>query len=37
MNSYITGKIIKELRESKKITQLKLANLINVSNKTISK
>lgn len=37
MNSYITGKIIKELRESKKITQLELANLINVSNKTISK
>lgn len=37
MNSYVTGKIIKELRESKKITQLELANILNVSDKTISK
>ena len=37
MNNYITGKIIKELREKKKMTQLELASIINVSDKTISK
>lgn len=37
MNNYITGKIIKELREKNHLTQLELANLINVSDKTISK
>lgn len=37
MNNYITGKIIKELREKEKLTQLELANIINVSDKTISK
>ena len=37
MNNYITGKIIKELRENKNMTQLELANIINVSDKTISK
>ena len=37
MNNYITGKIIKELREKKKVTQLELANIISVSDKTISK
>lgn len=37
MNNYITGKIIKELREKKKLTQLELANIIKVSDKTISK
>lgn len=37
MNNYITGKIIKELREKKKLTQLELANIIEVSDKTISK
>ena len=37
MNNYITGKIIKELREKEKLTQLKLANIIGVSDKTISK
>ena len=37
MNNYITGKIIKELREKKNMTQLELANVINVSDKTISK
>lgn len=37
MNNYITGKIIKELREKKKITQLELAKMIEVSDKTISK
>ena len=37
MNNYITGKIIKELREKEQLTQMELANLINVSDKTISK
>ena len=37
MNNYITGKIIKELREKQQLTQLELANIINVSDKTISK
>lgn len=37
MNQYITGSTIKELRESKKLTQNKLAKLLNVSDKTISK
>lgn len=37
MNHYITGKIIKELREKRKLTQLELATRLNVSDKTISK
>ena len=37
MNNYITGKIIKELRENERLTQIELANIINVSDKTISK
>ena len=37
MNNYVTGKIIKELREKQNITQSQLANIINVSDKTISK
>lgn len=37
MDSYVTGKTIKKLRESKNMTQLELANIINVSDKTISK
>lgn len=37
MNSYVTGKIIKKLREKKGVTQLELANNIGVSDKTISK
>lgn len=37
MNNYVTGKTIKQLREKKGITQLELANIINVSDKTISK
>ena len=37
MNNYITGKIIKELREKEKLTQSDLAKIINVSDKTISK
>ena len=37
MDYYITGKVIKHLRETKKMTQLELANILNVSDKTISK
>ena len=37
MNNYVTGKIIKELREKQNITQSQLASIINVSDKTISK
>ena len=37
MNSYITGTMIKHLREAKKLTQEKLANQMNLSAKTISK
>ncbi len=37
MNNYITGKIIKELREKANLTQMELAKNINVSDKAISK
>ena len=37
MYNYITGKIIKELREKKGLTQVKFADMIRVSDKTISK
>lgn len=37
MNNYVTGKIIKELREKEQITQMELANMIGVSDKAISK
>ena len=37
MNNYITGKIIKELREKQGLTQAGLANIIGVSDKTVSK
>lgn len=37
MNQYITGAIIKRLREEKNMTQAELAELIGVSDKTISK
>ncbi len=37
MNTYITGTTIKNLRESKGLTQLQLADIIGVSSKTISK
>jgi len=37
MNSYVTGQTIKSLREAKGMTQAELANLIDVSDKTISK
>ena len=37
MNQYITGAIIKNLREKRHITQAELAKNLNVSDKTISK
>ena len=37
MNEYVTGKIIKELREKLHLTQVELAEKIKVSDKTVSK
>ena len=37
MNQYVTGAVIKELREKNKLTQLELADKLNVSDKTVSK
>lgn len=37
MNNYITGAVIRKLREKKGITQSALAEKINVSDKTVSK
>lgn len=37
MNQYVTGAVIKELREKNKITQLQLAEKLGVSDKTVSK
>ena len=37
MNQYVTGTVIKELREKCKLTQAELATKLNVSDKTISK
>lgn len=37
MNQYVTGAMIRRLREGKKMTQLQLAEKLNVSDKTISK
>lgn len=37
MNNYVTGKIIKELREKQNLTQIEFAEDIGVSDKTISK
>ena len=37
MNQYVTGTLIKELREKMNFTQAELANKLNVSDKTISK
>ncbi len=37
MNQYVTGTMIKRLRESKSMTQQQLAEKINVSDKTVSK
>ena len=37
MNSYVTGNVIKELREKCQLTQVELAEKIGVSDKTVSK
>lgn len=37
MNQYVTGAIIKKLREEKRITQAELAEQLHISDKTISK
>lgn len=37
MNQYVTGSVIKELRENYHLTQAELAERLNVSDKTISK
>ena len=37
MNKYVTGAIIKQLREKRNITQSELAKTLNVSDKTVSK
>ena len=37
MNQYITGTAIKELRERRSMTQLQLAGILGVSDKTVSK
>lgn len=37
MNQYVTGKTIRELREKQGMTQLQLAEKLNISDKTVSK
>ena len=37
MNQYVTGAVINELREKNKMTQLQLAEILGVSEKTVSK
>ena len=37
MNQYVTGEVIKKLREKNKMTQLQLAGKLGVSDKTVSK
>ncbi len=37
MNNYVTASTIKTLREKKKMTQEQLANILSVSDKTVSK
>ena len=37
MNTYVTGTIIRQLREERKLTQAELADRIGVSSKTVSK
>ncbi len=37
MDQYITGAVIKQLREQRKMTQLELAGVLGVSDKTVSK
>ena len=37
MNSYVTGTTIKQLRENRNLTQAELAQILNISSKTVSK
>lgn len=37
MNQYVTGAVIKELREKNGMTQLQLADKLGVSDRTVSK
>ena len=37
MNQYVTGAVIKELREKYHLTQAELAEKLNISDKTVSK
>lgn len=37
MNQYVTGTVIRQLREGKHLTQAQLAELLDVSSKTVSK
>ena len=37
MNTYVTGAVIKRLRECKNLTQVELAEKIGVSSKAVSK
>lgn len=37
MQSYVTGEIIRTLREKRRLTQRDLAQRLNVSDKTVSK
>ena len=37
MNSYVTGKTIRDMREKKKLTQKQLADMISVSDRAVSK
>ena len=37
MNQYVTGAVIKELREKNNLTQSELAMILNVSDKAVSK
>lgn len=37
MNQYVTGSVIRQLREKNKLTQAELAERLNVSDKTVSK
>lgn len=37
MNQYVTGAIIKKLREERSMTQSQLAELLNVTDKAVSK
>ncbi|MGN0673481.1 MAG: helix-turn-helix transcriptional regulator [Anaerovoracaceae bacterium] len=37
MNQYVTGAVIKQLRDERKMTQQELADMIHVSAKAVSK